>query len=373
MTGALRTSIYADGDQTIVFRALAAIAGGIGHWILSGTATADVISSASIDVRSSADLSKVDVTTSASGRTSTSGGKMTDRRLSVTGGAGWNDGRGHAFNLSTSFANEQDYNSISGGWNGSIDLFGRVTTLLGGLTFTQNWIGSVLDRTFARQMYAIGWAAGVAQVLTQSDALRLRYDGAVANGYQGSPYRTVRFGDWTTTVGSNQRITFANTIGSTDGLAETVPELRVRHAVGLEWVHSFLEGVALHTEARLGSDSWGVQSVTAGAELRMATGNWRLRVGYRFYAQSGADFYEPKYLLASTSYAYYTSDKELSRELGHVATVGISRVLRQPRRAGAVPMLLDVTGTFLRYDYPDFVLLHSRASGFVELGVTWEP
>jgi hypothetical protein len=373
MTGAIRTELYADGDQTVVFRALAAIAGGIGHWILSGMATADVVSSASVDVRSSPALSKVDVTTSASGTTSTSGGKMTDRRLAATAGAGWNDGRGHTFNLSSTFANERDYNSISGGWNGSIDLFDRLTTLLGGVTFTQNWIGSTLDSTFARQMYAFGWTAGAAQVLTRSDALRLRYDGAAARGYQASPYRTVRFGDWTTTTGDNQRITFANTLGSTDGLAETLPELRVRHAVALEWVHSFAEGLALHTDARLGTDSWGVQSVIAGAELRAATSNWRVRVGYRFYAQSGADFYQSKYLLAATSYAYYTSDKELSREFGHIASVGVSRVLRQPQRAGAVPLLLDVTASFLHYDYPDFVLLKSRASGFVELGLTWEP
>ncbi|MCU1279072.1 MAG: lipoprotein [bacterium] len=373
MTGAVRTGLYTDGDQTVVFRALAAIAGGVGHWILSGTATADVISSASIDVRSSPGLSKVDVTTSASGTTSTSGGKMSDRRLSATAGAGWNDGRGHTFNLSSSVANESDYNSVSGAWNGSIDLFQRVTTLLGGMTFTQNWIGSVLDKSFARQMYAFGWTIGAAQVLTPSDALRLRYDGAAAHGYQASPYRNVRFGDWTTTTANDGRITFGNTLGTADGLAETEPELRLRHGVTLEWVHSFLDGLALHSEARLGTDSWGVQSLTAGVELRMATLHWRARAGYRFYAQSQADFYQPKYLLAATSYTYYTSDKELSRELGHVASIGISRVLRQPPRAGAVPLLLDLTASVLYYDYPDFVLLKSRVSGFVELGLTWEP
>ena len=373
ITGALRTGLYADSDQTIVFRALATLAGGIGHWILSATATVDVVSSASIDVRSSAGLSQVDVVTSASGNTSTSGGKMSDRRLAATTGAGWNDGAGHTLNLSASFANERDYDSVSGGLNGSIDLFERVTTLLYGLTFTQNWIGSVLDSSFARRMYAFGWTVGAAQVLTPNDALRLRYDGIAAQGYQASPYRTVRFGDWTTSVGANQKILFANTLGSTDGLAETVPDLRVRHALSLEWLHSFAEGLALHSEARLGTDSWGVQSIMAGAELRAATHNWRFRLGYRFYAQSGASFYEPKYLQDPTSYRYYTSDKELSRELGHIASLGIARVLRHPHRAGAVPLLLDLSVNVLHYDYPDFILLKSRDSGFVELGLTWEP
>ncbi|HWE31288.1 MAG TPA: DUF3570 domain-containing protein [Polyangia bacterium] len=373
MTGAIRTGLYADGDQTIVFRALAMIAGGAGHWTLNGSATADVVSSASIDVRSSPALSKVDVTTSASGRSSTSGGVMSDRRLAATAGAGWNDGRGHTFNLSASYANERDYNSVGAGWNGAFDVFDRLTTLLAGVSFTQNWIGSMLDSTFAKQMYAFGWTTGVAQVLTRKDALRLRYDGASANGYQASPYRVVRFGDWTTTTDSTGRITFGSTIGSADGLAETEPEQRIRHALALEWVHSFFDGLALHAEGRIGSDTWGVQSVTAGVELRAATLHWRLRAGYRFYAQSQADFYQPKYLLASTSYTYFTSDKELSHELGHIASIGVSRVLHQPSRPGAVPLLLDVTASFLHYDYPDFVLLKSRMSGFVEIGLTWEP
>jgi Protein of unknown function (DUF3570) len=373
ITGALRTGLYSDSDQTIVFRALGLIAGEVGRWVLRSSFTADVVSSASIDVRSSAALSKVDVTTTASGRTSTSGGKMFDRRLAASLGAGWNDGRGHSVNLNAVYANEKDYNSVGGGVNGSVDLFDRTTTLLGGLSFTQNWIGSTLDSGFAQKMYSLAWSIGVAQVLARRDALRLRYDGSWADGYQASPYRTVRFGDWTATPGANQAIMFGGTIGSPDGLPERLPDGRIRHALTAEWVHSFMEELALHTELRLGTDSWGVMSAAAGAELRVATRKWRARLGYRFYAQSNADFYRPKYLLAPENYAWYTSDKELSREYGHIAGLGISRVLKQPARPGAVPLLFDLTATYMHYDYPQFVLLKARDSGFVELGLTWEP
>jgi hypothetical protein len=222
-------------------------------------------------------------------------------------------------------------------------------------------------------MWALGWSAGGAQVLGRLDALRLRYDGSYSDGYQASPYRTVRFGDWTTSLGPYQQIMFGGTIGDPGGLAEKLPEERIRHALTAEWVHSFHDLVGLHVEARFGDDSWGVLSATAGAELRLANPKWRMRLGYRFYAQSNADFYQPKYLLASSNYAFYTSDKELSRELGHIVSLGISRVLKQPSRAGQVPLLLDVTATYMHYDYPQFVLLQSRDSGFVELGLTWEP
>ncbi len=373
VTGAGRLGLYADSDETIVFRALAAMTGGVGRWTISGSADVDVVSSASVDVRSSPGLSQVDVVTSASGTTSTSGGKMSDRRLSATLGSGWNDSRGHTFNLSAAYANERDYNSVSGGLNGSIDAVERSMTLLAGFTFTANWISSVLDSTFARRMSEVGWTAGLAQVLTPNDALRLRYDGAAAIGYQGSPYRNVRFGDWTTSTGENQRIVFANTIGSADGLPETVPNLRVRHAAVAEWVHSLTQGLALHGEARLGIDNWGVESLAAAAEMRAVTSGWRVRLGYRFYAQSGADFYHSKYLLSPDRYTYYTSDKELSRELGHIVNFGAARVLRQARYPGDTRILLDIAVNYLYYAYPDFVLLKSRSSGFVELGLSWDP
>jgi hypothetical protein len=370
LSGALRTGVYADSDQTVVFRALGTLAGTLGRWSLRAGLTADVVSSASIDVRSSPALSKIDVTTTASGRTSTSGGKMFDRRIAATAGAGWNDGRGRTVNLNAAYANERDYNSAGGGINASFDVFERKTTLLGGLTFTHNWIGSTLDPTFARTMLSLGWSLGAAQVLTRLDALRLRYDGSFARGYQASPYRIVRFGDWTTTLGANQEILFGGTVGSAP---EQVPGDRIRHALTGEWVHSFLETLALHAEVRLATDTWGVYSAAAALELRATTPKWPLRLGYRFYVQSNADFYQPKYVLAATNYPFYTSDKELSRELGHLASLGISRVLKPASRPGAAPLLLDVTATYMHYDYPSFVLLPSRDSGFVELGLTWEP
>ncbi len=371
-TGAGRLGLYTDSDQTNVYRALAAMSGMFTHWDFAANVAVDVVSSSSVDVRSSPALSKVDVTTSASGRTSRSGGTMSDRRIAGSFAGGWHDANGHALTFSTSYANERDYNSIAGGVNGAFDVFHRLTTLMFGFSYTYDWVASVLDPTFARQNYELGWSAGVAQVLSRLDALRLRYDGSATLGYQASPYRNVRFGDWTTSVDNFGRITFLGTIGSGDGLPETVPNERIRHAGVLEWVHSFTDGLALYTSARLGLDSWGIESATGAAELRAATRGWRFRMGYRFYAQSGADFYRPKYTMAPDQYAYYTSDKELSRELGHVASLGISRVLKQPHYAGDTHVLLDVSGHFLYYEYPDFVLLPSRMSGFVELGLTWE-
>lgn len=371
IVGTVRTGVYLDSDQTIVFRALAAISGTVGKWTINTSAAFDVVSSASVDVRSSPGLSKVDVVTTASG-TSTTGGKMFDRRLAGTLGAGWQSGNGHAVAFSASYANEHDYNSVSGGLNGSVDVFHRMTTLLGGVSFTRNWIGSVLDSTFAKTSYEVRWSAGFAQVLSQRDALRLRYDGALGAGYMASPYRNVRFGTWTTTVGENQQLVFHNTTGAAEGLPEREPSRRIRSALTLEYLHSFHTNLALALQVRLGTDTWDVRSASAGVELRGAWRAWRLQVGYRFYAQSSARFFATKYTEAASSYSYYTSDKELAQEIGHTPHIDIARVVKQASRPGSGRVVLDLRLTGFFYRYPNFALLSSRAGGFLDFGVTFE-
>jgi hypothetical protein len=296
---------------------------------------------------------------------------MTDTRYQVTGGAGWKDGDGHGANLSAALAKETDYASVSGGVNGSYDLLDRTLTVLGGVTLTDNWVSSVLDSTLNRKLLVAGWSAGVARVVTRDDAVRLRYDGKYADGYQASPYRNVRFGDWTAQLGS-QQITFMHTIGAATGLPEHEPETRTSHAAVLEWVHSLALGVGLHPELRVTHDSWGVASLSAALDLRVAQPSWRLQAGYRYYAQSRADFFEDKYTMAPAMYAYFTSDKELGPQVGHIGRLDLTWVLADPEGPGDTRMLLNVELDAIRYRYPGFTLLPSRDSVFASIGLSWE-
>jgi hypothetical protein len=370
-TGTVRVGGYADSDKTTVLRTLGILSRVWDHWSATGSFSVDAVTSASVDVRASPALSAVDVVASASGRTSTSGGQMTDTRYQLTGGAGWNDTAGHTASVTAAAAKETDYASISGGLNGSYDVLDRSTTLLGGFTLTDNWVSSVLDPTLNRKMAAVAWSAGVARVLTPDDAIRVRYDGKLAVGDQSSPYRTVRFGDWTAHLGE-QQIEFMNTIGSTDGLPERLPETRTSHAVVVEWVHSLASGVGLHPELRTGHDSWQINSLSAALDLRVARPKWRLQTGYRFYVQSRASFYESKYTDAPDAYTYYTSDKELGRELGHLLRFDVAREISSSNGPNDNRMMLDFQIDAAHYSYPGFVFLPSRDSVFASIGLSWE-
>jgi len=371
-TGAGRLGVYSDSDRTTVIRGLATLAKTFGRFSISAGAVVDAVTSASVDVRSSPALGKVDVVTSASGRSSTSGGQMSDTRYLGTVGGGWKDSNGHALNLTSAVATERDYASISGGINGSVDVMQRNVTLLGGVTVTDNWVSSVLDMTLHRKMAAVAWTAGVARVLTPSDAIRLRYDGKASEGYQASPYRAVRFGDWSTSFGAGGQIMFANTIGSADGLAELLPESRISHAATFEWVHSLRLGLGLHPAVRVSHDSWGINTVTPSVDLRLVTTNWRMQFGYRYYRQSRANFFATKYTADPSTYDYYTSDKELGSVTGQLGSVDLAKTLIDASGPNDTKMLLFFHAEMFSYKYPGFALLSARSSEFFEIGLGWE-
>jgi hypothetical protein len=371
VTGTVRAGAYHDSDQTTVLRVLGSVGHNYGNWVFSGTVDVDSVTSASVDVRSSPGLSKVDTVTSASGRSSSSGGEMIDTRYQLSAGAGWKDTSGHALNLTGSAASENDYQSLSGGINGSYDILDRNATLLGGFTLTDNWVSSVLDSSIHRKMIAYGWSAGIARVLSPDDAIRVRYDGKDDVGYNSSPYRNVRFGDWTANLGG-QKITFMNTIGSADGLIEKTPETRISHALVGEWVHSLSPGIGLHPELRLSHDSWGVSSLSAGIDLRIARASWRMQIGYRYYLQSGADFFQDKYTLDPAMYAYYTSDKELGSQNGHLGRLDLAHVLVDADGPNDTRVMFNIQLQAVHYNYPGFVLLPSRDSVFGLVGLSLE-
>lgn len=373
ITGTARLGVYTDTDRTRVYRLVTSVAHAWGdHWAGNAGVDIDVVSSASLDVRTSP-LGNVDIVTTASGRQREDGGSMSDRRIQASAGGSWTDGSGHTVASTVTAAKEHDYFSLSAGLNGQYDVLGRTTTLLGGVTITRNWISSVLDDTFAKNLTAVGWSLGVARVLTPYDAIRLRYDGEVSEGYHASPYRNVRFGDWMTATNEDTgQISFTNTIGSADGLPETEPERRIKHAATLELVHSLASDVGLHAALRGTRDSWGVTSLTPSLDLRIAKPRWRAQIGYRYYFQSRADFFADKYAMDPSAYTYFSSDKDLGDERGHLVRLSAGYVLLDSASMTDSRLLLDFQLELAHYDYPGFTLLPSRDSLFALIGLSLE-
>jgi hypothetical protein len=356
----VRSGLYSDDDSTTVWRSLVAADAAWSAWHLFLKESVDVISSASIDVRMSP---KLDAMTSASRV------EMSDSRFETTIGTSHDDGGGHILTVSGVFALEADYQSYGAGVSGSYDLEGRLTTLLGSASFNYNSVGSKFDKGLAESLESVSYTLGVVRVVSVSDAVRLRYDGQIFTGYQASPYRSVRFGDWTVSEDNRGALVFGGgVIGDRRGLPENVPDLRVRHAAVVEWTHGFTDTLALLALARVSDDSWNVRALTVGGDLRYGPGDWLLHAGYRFYLQGAADFFQDKYVLAPENYVHYTSDKELGDERGHIVDADASYAFRDFPSKG-MKTWLDLQVDVLHYAYPGFTLLPSRTSVFGELGL----
>jgi len=363
VTAVARGGVYADSDHTQVYRSLGAAQVAWRHFGLHAQEEVDVVSSASTDVRASPFL---DALSGASPVSPT----MSDIRYETTVAGSWNDGDGHTASLQAVYATERDYTSLGGGVTASWDLAQRNTTLLGGLNATTNDVTSIADPKFRASLSMVGYSIGVAQIVTPSDAARIRYDGGYLDGYQASPYRAVRFGNWHTALRpGGAGLLFLGTIGSPNGLPEKLPGTRLRHAGSIEWLHALARDVGLAAQYRVAYDDWGVLAHTLGTELRIARWQrWQARASYRFYFQDAADFWQTKYVSAPEAYQHYTSDKELGRERGHSASVdgGYSFWRRPGGRLGA---LVDVKVEYLYYAYPGFALLSDRSSVFGEIGL----
>jgi Protein of unknown function (DUF3570) len=367
LAATLREGVYADSDHTQVYRSLAAVTAPLRRLTVSLQEEVDIVTSASADVRASPFL---DALTGASVQSPS----MFDRRFETTARLGFADGAGHTLGASAAYATERDYTSAGAGLQGAWDLAERNTTVLGGVSAFGNEAGSIADPRFERALLILGYSLGVAQVLSPGDVVRARYDGSYLDGYQASPYRAVRFGDWRLALRPGGiGYLFLGTIGPANGLPEKLPGTRLRHAATLEWLHALTPQVALAASYRFADDDWSVLAQTLAVELRVARDErWQLRGGYRFYDQGAADFYRARYTLPPDAYASYTADKELGEMRGHSASIDAARGLLRRRAAPGYRATIDVKLEYLYYAYANFPLLASRSSFFGELGARME-
>lgn len=278
VTADVRTALYQDSDHTTIGTVATAVrARPTEELTIAARNVVDVTTTASVDVISAATH------------------RWDEPRSEVMGGVGLADGTA-SLDVAYTYSAENDWWSHTAAAGGSIDLDDhRVTLSLGG-SYGYNDIGRASDPTFSREMHTATGRAGIVWVATPEDLWSLGYDLGVALGYQESPYRYARFRDVVS-----------------DGLLQTspesVPDLRMRHAVTLRWAHAISADVSLRSHARLYGDDWGVMSATGGTEIRGALGEWELGFSARLYAQLGATFFRDVY---TQPQRYMTSDRELS-------------------------------------------------------------
>jgi hypothetical protein len=329
-----RTAVYSDSDATFISTSTVALRGNpIDEVTVKARGLVDVISSASVDVVSAA----------------------TDRwdevRLEVEGSAAYHDGTRTA-SLAYIHSEENDWLSHTIAGSFASDFAEHTVTVGLGGSVVLNDVGRADDANFHKDLTAIGGSLDAAYVATPRDLLSATYSLSLLTGYQSSPYRFVSIED-------------PAAPGLPLGAPESHPDTRVRHAVGLRWIHHVFSDSAIRSQLRLYGDSWGVLSVTGGVEYVIGLDDFEIGLLARGYVQRRASFYEDVY---PEPRRFMTADRELSTFLDGFggARVGYRRAF-----AGSFleELRAELKGEGFAFHFTEFSRLPSRTGIIGELAL----
>jgi hypothetical protein len=243
------------------------------------------------------------------------------------------------------YSTENDYWSNGGVLNLALDFASKNTTLMLSGFGSKDQVGRAGDHYWRAPQNSVGGRLSLTQVLDKSSLLQISWETTHVAGYQESPYRFVAIGD----AGTCRSL-------APNCVPEQVPDERFRSAVVARVRRALGDKVSLGAEYRFYFDNWGLYSHTLSPDLQwLVTARGTLSFSYRYYTQSQADFYRPRYFTPPSS-GYLTRDRELSAlysnriGLGFVQAfdVGESTVMTLGLRMGVT-----------RFKYLAFVGLHS--------------
>ncbi|MFT3770039.1 MAG: DUF3570 domain-containing protein [Minicystis sp.] len=363
-----RSSIYQDTDRTTIWTTI------VGAHVspkdvitFNGHYLADIITSASIDVLSSATTRAQCLTPSPS--TPIDQCKQQPFHETRHEGAGsfvYADGSNTA-TLGYVYSKENDWRSHSFSASYARDLLNKQLTLGIGGSFTTNDVWRSHDESFRRSLNQGSVSLNAGIVGSKRDFISLDYTLMYLRGYQASPYRSVAYGcpaphtrdDWFS-------------CGLVDAMGqhppETVPDQRIRHAVAVRWNRHVFQDTVFKTHLRGYVDSWGVLSATAGTEYVVGFGDLELGVFVRGYAQKGATFWQDIY---DQKRKYMTADRELSPFIDGFGGIRFG-YLRDRRLAFFESLHAEVKVTGFAFKFLDFVRLPHREGivGEIALGAS---
>jgi opacity protein-like surface antigen len=315
----------------------------------------DVNEQLSIDVNYAADVwtsASIDIRTSASVRPVTE--QRDELSLAVTQSLA-------DVSLSANYrvSLEPDYVSNGGGVGASYNLANNAATLAGRLHVFADRVGRSGNPNFSRGVATYVGNFAYTQIVNPEMLAQLTYEIAHIQGYQASPYRF---------VGSGPDATGFGCTGAEMCWPERVPRGRTRHAFAFLFRRAIVDAFSLGLAYRFYIDDWSLTSHTLMVELGFNLAEHSLlMLRYRYYEQGAVNFYKLRYT-ELTSGDFRTRDRELSAMLYHRVGLEFEQRLHEFERGRTLAALLAVGGNF--YQYREFVGLTESQALEVTLALT---
>lgn len=250
---------------------------------VSGNYYVDTVSSASIDVVSTAS-------------------EYAEERTEYSAGVDYLRGD-TTLSVGLAKSDEDDYTADTLNLGISQEVFGGLTTITMGYGRGSDEVARRGDTTFRDVADHWRYRLGVSQILTRNLLMGLTWETVADEGYLNNPYRQVRYADPAAALGYSYQ-------------PELYPRTRDSNAVALRARYFLPYRAAVHGEYRFFTDSWGIDASTVEIGYTHPRNRWVYDVGYRFYTQGNADFYADLFPYANAQ-NFVARDKELSTFSSH--------------------------------------------------------
>src|SRR6187399_2406061 len=299
------------------------------HVSVSANHYIDMVSSASIDVETSASPYKDERTQSSLSVDFLNGKSM--------------------YTLGYVNSDESDYQAKTMFAAISHDMFGDLTTIGFGYKKGENEVFKNLkdasgvianDPNFAETMDSQSFNVSLSQIITKNLILAGQYEVITDEGFLRSPYRSIRY----FTDPLNQALA-----------PEQYPNTRSSNAVSVRAKYFLPYRAAIDTMYRFYTDTWGVLGHTAELGYVHPTNNekWIFEARVRYYTQTAADFYQD--IFPRADYANFMArDKELATYSAVTAGLGATYEFKIARFPWLTKGQLNLRYDFMSVEYDDF-------------------
>lgn len=298
--------------------------------------TADVWTSASVDIRASASK------------------PVTEQRdeIDATVTHEWED-----LSLSGAYrySHEYDYESHGASLTGAYSFADKAATLDFRLSAAFDDVGRAGDPNFNRNVRNLATRVGITQTIDRYSFVQVAYEIMDAHGFNSSPYRFIGLGtdDGICGVGANGLPNMPGPERALHCPPETLPTDRLKHAFAFNIRRAFGEQFSAGVGYRFFIDNWGVMSHTGLVELGyLIDPELLLSLRYRFYTQGDAKYYKRTYETSDLNLGYYTNDKELSSFMSHRLALDLEKSFELDQRGHLFTVIVSVAPSlFLYSDY----------------------
>jgi len=301
------------------------------HVSVSANHYVDMVSSASIDVETSAS-------------------PYTDERTQSSLSVDFLHGKS-MYTLGYVNSDESDYLAKTMFAGISHDMFGDLTTISFGYKKGQNEVFRNLkdpntgvvsnDPAFAEEMESQSFNVSISQIITKNLVVTGQYEVITDEGFLRSPYRSYRF--------------FTPDLTGQGLLPEQYPNTRSSNAGSIRAKYFLPYRAAIDTMYRFYTDTWGVLGHTAelGYVHPLNNNKWIFEARVRYYTQDAADFYQD--IFPRANYANFMArDKELATYSAVTAGVGATYEFKIERFPWLAKGSINLRYDFMTVAYDDF-------------------